>query len=311
MFKRLRKNSTSDSEDSSDVYLVCCYFVSLKNVGNDKISFKEIEKIFGELKNQTENGIKANELTKKDRVRLVKEGYLVECKSSKGSTRVILTPEGFKRAKELISKKKIKYSVNNEVLINRSSPMSAGSKIPVEKAVISEEELKDKLNEIEATVDEVKNNINATKIRDRSTLPPGEVILLIDTREVKTKKDRSFLYNQLRENNVKCETRALPLGDALWVYRCKGDDTDYVLPCIIERKKIDDLASSIVDGRYVEQKRRLKSCGLENVIYLVEGEPNANQRVTEGSLQSAIMHTKVISGFVVVKVSNIAVRFSW
>ena len=48
---------------------------------------------------------------------------------------------------------------------------------------------------------------------------------------------------------------------------------EYVLDFIVERKTADDLAASIMDGRYDEQKFRLKSCGINNVIYLVEGSP--------------------------------------
>lgn len=49
--------------------------------------------------------------------------------------------------------------------------------------------------------------------------------------------------------------------------------TDYVLDFIVERKTADDLAASIMDGRYEEQKYRLKNCGINNVVYLVEGSP--------------------------------------
>ena len=52
-----------------------------------------------------------------------------------------------------------------------------------------------------------------------------------------------------------------------------AEHTDYVLDFIIERKTADDLAASIMDGRYEEQKFRLKNCGINNVIYLVEGTP--------------------------------------
>lgn len=45
---------------------------------------------------------------------------------------------------------------------------------------------------------------------------------------------------------------------------------------VIERKNADDLASSICDGRYKEQKYRLKSCGAENVYYLYEGHLSKN-----------------------------------
>lgn len=37
---------------------------------------------------------------------------------------------------------------------------------------------------------------------------------------------------------------------------------------------MDDLASSIKDGRYHEQKFRLSDCGLSNKIYLIESRGN-------------------------------------
>ena len=93
---------------------------------------------------------------------------------------------------------------------------------------------------------------------------------------------------------MKCELKSLPLGDFLWVVRfytpvrepVDGERkkktkkntspytyTDYVLDFIVERKTADDLAASIFDGRYEEQKYRLKNCSINNVIYLVEGKP--------------------------------------
>ena len=42
-----------------------------------------------------------------------------------------------------------------------------------------------------------------------------------------------------------------------------------MLNCILERKTVDDLAASIKDGRWHEQKMRLKACGLSRVIYLI------------------------------------------
>ena len=43
-----------------------------------------------------------------------------------------------------------------------------------------------------------------------------------------------------------------------------------VLDFIVERKRMDDLASSIVDGRFREQKHRMKQSGLANAVYLIE-----------------------------------------
>ncbi len=51
----------------------------------------------------------------------------------------------------------------------------------------------------------------------------------------------------------------------MWEYN--GQILDYV----VERKKADDLISSIHDGRYKEQKFRLKNSGFKTVYYLFEG----------------------------------------
>lgn len=145
----------------------------------------------------------------------------------------------------------------------------------------------------------------------------GEFILLIDTREVKTKKDRSYIYEQLLSNKIKCEKRALPLGDVAWIYRFPtrlkkvNKHREYVINFIVERKKADDLASSIVDGRYLEQKQRLQESGIKNIIYIVEGDPSSQCRVFEIALRSAVTRTKVVSGFNVFRVKTIEVITSF
>jgi crossover junction endonuclease MUS81 len=51
----------------------------------------------------------------------------------------------------------------------------------------------------------------------------------------------------------------------------KNLEKEYVLNCIVERKTISDLAHSITDKRYTDQKYRLKNCGLSRLFYLIEG----------------------------------------
>lgn len=50
----------------------------------------------------------------------------------------------------------------------------------------------------------------------------------------------------------------LSVGDYLWVCKPKKSSVhvgcDLVLPFVIERKRLDDLAGSIKDGRFKEQK---------------------------------------------------------
>lgn len=76
---------------------------------------------------------------------------------------------------------------------------------------------------------------------------------------------------KLKESNVTHEVRKLNVGDFTWIAQHRIDKSkEFVLPYIIERKRLDDLSSSIKDGRFHEQKFRLKQCGVENVVYLIE-----------------------------------------
>ena len=81
--------------------------------------------------------------------------------------------------------------------------------------------------------------------------------------------------------------------------------TDYVLDFIVERKTADDLAASIMDGRYEEQKFRLKNCGINNVIYLVEGTPGQYCKIPEQVLRKACIHTQIFHGFNVMRLPTI------
>ena len=49
---------------------------------------------------------------------------------------------------------------------------------------------------------------------------------------------------------------------------------EYVLDYIMERKRVDDLHQSIKDRRYDKQKYNMQKCGLRNLMYLVEGDPD-------------------------------------
>jgi ERCC4-type nuclease len=87
--------------------------------------------------------------------------------------------------------------------------------------------------------------------------------------------------------------------------------TDYVLDFIVERKTADDLAASIMDGRYEEQKFRLKNCGINNVIYLVEGTPGQYCKIPEAVLKKASIHTQIFHGFNVMRIPTIQESLKW
>jgi ERCC4-type nuclease len=71
--------------------------------------------------------------------------------------------------------------------------------------------------------------------------------------------------------NIKITTESLPIGDIII-----NDGTEDKL--IIERKTVNDLLSSIKDGRYEEQSYRLNGLNHHNhnIIYLIEGDVNKN-----------------------------------
>lgn len=155
------------------------------------------------------------------------------------------------------------------------------------------------------------------------TLPPGsfEVQLVLDTREVRTKTDRDYIANELMKQGINPLVRALELGDAMWVAKCRdpsllsqyGEEGDEVmLDWIVERKRLDDLISSVKDGRFHEQKFRLRRSGIKNVIYLVEEfavtHPDAgsgNGLKYQEMVASAIACTQVVNGYFMKKTRNL------
>lgn len=155
-------------------------------------------------------------------------------------------------------------------------------------------------------------------------LPPGSftIELILDSREVRSSKDREYIANQLIKKGINPQIRALELGDATWVAKCKdpnflssyGEEGDEVmLDWIVERKRTDDLIGSIKDGRFHEQKFRLRRSGIKNVIYLIEefaissshdaSGPNATK--VQDMVESAIATTQVVNGYFVKKTLNI------
>lgn len=149
-------------------------------------------------------------------------------------------------------------------------------------------------------------------------LSPGtfSVQLLLDVREVRAKTDRDYLKEELAKKGVRPIVRALELGDVQWV--AKVHDVDFlrrngaegdevVLDHIIERKRLDDLIGSIKDGRFREQKFRLKRSGVKNVTYLIEeiSLDQAHFQKYEESVESAIASTQVVNGFSVKKTRGV------
>ncbi|XP_062546352.1 crossover junction endonuclease MUS81 [Armigeres subalbatus] len=122
-----------------------------------------------------------------------------------------------------------------------------------------------------------------------------KAILLVDTQETigKSKTYLDYTLKELKQHNIEYEVRRLSVGDFLWIVRDDSGE-EFILPYIVERKRMDDLASSIKDGRFHEQKFRLKQCRLANVVYLIEHLGNNRQvGVPEATLSQAVLNTFV------------------
>ncbi|KFD50425.1 hypothetical protein M514_08652 [Trichuris suis] len=121
---------------------------------------------------------------------------------------------------------------------------------------------------------------------------------------------RAKMHCALAEAGIRFEERDLNLGDYLWVLQSRSDRSlEFVVDVIIERKRIDDLAKSIMgrEARYREQKFRLKRCGIARIVYLVEGcdgfASMADYKKT--AIRGACSRTRVIDNFDVVKTANV------
>ncbi|XP_008433834.1 crossover junction endonuclease MUS81 isoform X2 [Poecilia reticulata] len=115
-----------------------------------------------------------------------------------------------------------------------------------------------------------KTQVTMTTSRkpNRDCLLPGtyDVILCVDFIETTggSHYRKQELVKELQRNGVGFDVRKLNVGDFLWVAREKvapvpgqlraSAGRELVLDYIIERKRMDDLCGSIIDGRFREQK---------------------------------------------------------
>ncbi|XP_027433813.1 crossover junction endonuclease MUS81 isoform X3 [Zalophus californianus] len=144
-------------------------------------------------------------------------------------------------------------------------------------------------------------------------LGPGEyrVLLCVDVGEAKGAGHRPELLLELQRLRVTHTVRRLHVGDFVWVAqetrpRDPARPGELVLDHIVERKRLDDLCSSIIDGRFHEQKFRLKRCGLGHRVYLVEEHGSADHlSLPESTLLQAVTNTQVIDGFFVKRTADI------
>jgi ERCC4-type nuclease len=108
--------------------------------------------------------------------------------------------------------------------------------------------------------------------------------LIVDCRE-------KSLSEYLGCLEVEHTTESLPLGDIV----IKNSNEETV--AIFERKSLNDLLSSISDGRYEEQSYRLSQCGLDKrkIYYIIEGNIENYVGKGEGLYSKSTIHSCIYS----------------
>jgi ERCC4-type nuclease len=134
------------------------------------------------------------------------------------------------------------------------------------------------------------------------------MIIKVDNREQNLIQQINLLIETLPAyKDIKVSVETLPLGDIIIHNPEKGKDL-----VIIERKSVNDLFSSIKDGRYEEQSFRLN--GLEhpnhNIIYLIEGDINKYNRFKDSKTEKLTLYSSIFSlnyfkGFSVIRTFGI------
>ena len=139
----------------------------------------------------------------------------------------------------------------------------------------------------------------------KSDVKSCEVKLYIDNREKKMKNNTSYFIDELKFANLNVQLKSLPLADFGWVAEVTTKDNRkyvYLLDYLIERKTLDDLVCSIKDGRYKDQKKRLKSCGASHIYYLIEGD--IQKEGSFAGLNTAINTMRIVDNFNLVNTEN-------
>jgi crossover junction endonuclease MUS81 len=117
------------------------------------------------------------------------------------------------------------------------------------------------------------------------------------------------------DNNqsIKLKVDNLKIGDIAFVEIDKNDNEIGDDLLLLERKSLNDLASSIKDGRYAEQSFRLdgyKPVPNHNIVYLIEGDISKYResqfhRINKNTLLSSMFSILYYKGFSVVRTMNL------
>ena len=127
-----------------------------------------------------------------------------------------------------------------------------------------------------------------------------------DKEEINDKKNKM-------NGNIKLKVDNLKIGDIAFVEVDKNENEIGEELVLFERKSLNDLASSIKDGRYAEQSFRLdgyQAVPNHNIVYLIEGDlskyrENKYTHITKKTLLSSMFSILYYKGFSVVRTMNV------
>lgn len=119
--------------------------------------------------------------------------------------------------------------------------------------------------------------------------------------------------NDNKNASIKLKVDNLKIGDIAFVEIDKNDNEIGDELILFERKSLNDLASSIKDGRYAEQSFRLdghQPVSNHNIVYLIEGDiskyrENQYTRINRNTLLSSMFSILYYKGFSVVRTMNL------
>lgn len=208
--------------------------------------------------------------------------------------------------------------INNKIEIEKETSMSFCDKeLKIIDNILNPIELTNQINQIQTTLDtsilnsnkelsEIENKFRDFISQSDESMISQSIQLVIDSRELSHQGIPSKHFeNLLITMGIKAKSVLLSVGDILWVYK-GSDNIEFVLDFIIERKTLDDLAASINDGRYKEQKVRLKSSGLKNIYYLIEGIKYENRHIniSNQAIQNSIFNTLTVHDINIIRTDS-------
>ena len=131
--------------------------------------------------------------------------------------------------------------------------------------------------------------------REKELIALLQLKIMNDAAANDDKEETSDKKNKMN-SNIKLKVDNLKIGDIAFVEVDKNENEIGEELVLFERKSLNDLASSIKDGRYAEQSFRLdgyQAVPNHNIVYLIEGDlskyrENKYTHITKKTLLSSM-----------------------